>query len=372
MVGKLSDENPLGIRGLDFVEFAAPDPSVLARLFEQLGFKATGRHHTKNVVLFRQGDINFLVNAEPASFASRFADVNGVGVAAIGVRVEDARRAFAKAIKWGAWAFEGEKVGPGELRIPAIQGIGHSLIYFVDRWPGKTAGSDGAAGASIYDVDFRALGDVNDAQAAVPGVGLLAVDHLTQVVSHGTVDEWKDFYRSVLHFTEIHEANANWHGTGGESVMVSPGNLIRIPVYEEGSSRTDLMHRYLHEHAADGVQHIALSTGDIFTAVDRMIASGLEFVQPPAQYYEHLDARLPNHGLDIAALQARNILLDGEIAPSGEPLLFLQTFVRRGLGEMAIEIVERRGHQGFGAGNLDALAQAVGDIEATSRGGSGQ
>lgn len=357
MTATLSADNPLGIRGLDFVEFASPAPAALMRLFEQIGFTAVARHVTKNVVLFRQGDLNFLVNAEPASFASRFADVNGVGVVAIGIRVEDAQRAFDQAIQWGAWAFEGEKIGPTELRIPAIQGIGHSQMYFVDRWRGKTMRPNDPADTSIFDVDFRALPGVANAQAAVPGIGLRAVDHFTQVVSRGTLDEWKDFYRSVLHFTEIHEGNANWHVSSESSVMVAPDNLIRIPVYEEGAPRTDLMHRYLHEHATDGVQHVALATDSIFAAVDRMKEAGLRFVEPPAQYYASLDARLPGHGLDIAALKSRNILVDGEIPEGGTPLLFLQTFVRRGLGEMAIEIVERRGHQGFGEGNLAMLAQ---------------
>jgi 4-hydroxyphenylpyruvate dioxygenase len=362
MIANPSSDNPLGIRGLDFVEFASPAPAALMRLFEQLGFTAVARHITKNVVQFRQGEINFLVNAEPASFASRFADVNGVGVVAIGIRVEDAQRAFDQAIQWGAWEFEGEKIGPSELRIPAIQGIGHSLIYFVDRWRGKTNRPNDPADTSIFEIDFRALAGVANAQAVVPGLGLREVDHLTQVVSRGTLDEWKDFYRQVLHFTEIHEVNANWHVASESSVMVSPGNLIRIPVYEEGSPRTALMHSYLHEHAADGVQHVALSSDDIFATVDRMKAAGLEFVQPPEQYYASLDARLPGHGLDVAALKARQILVDGEISATGEPLLFLQTFVRRGLGEMAIEIVERRGHHGFGEGNLATLAQAASSL----------
>lgn len=345
--------NPLGIRGLEFVEFASPKPAALARLFTQIGFRAVARHRSKAVTLYRQGDINFLINAQPDSFASRFADVNGVGVAAIGMRVEHAQQACHQAVRWGAWRFDDETIGPQELRIPAIQGIGHSLIYFVERWRGRP-GSD----ESVFDIDFVPQDGIDDIQAAFAGTGLETVDHLTQVVSRGTLGEWTDFYRTVLHFSAAHEANANWHVSEASGVMVSPGNLIRIPVYEEGSQRTALMHRYLHEHATDGVQHVALSTKDIFSTVDRLREAGLELVEPPAPYYDQLDARLPGHGLDVDALRRRHILVDGDTSSPGAPRLFLQTFVRRGLGEMALEIVERRGDEGFGAGNLAALEQA--------------
>lgn len=355
------DDNPLGIRGLDFVEFATPEPEALARLFTAIGFRALARHRSKAVTLYRQGDINFLINAEPDTFASRFADVNGLGVVAIGMRVAHARQAYSRAIQWGAWRFDQEQVGPHELRIPAIQGIGHSLIYFVEHWRGKDSGesSDKAGkGESVFDVDFLPEPGIGDVQAEPVGTGLKTIDHFTQVVSRGTLAEWKDFYRSVLHFSELPEAHANWHVSQASSVIVSPGNLIRIPVYEEGAPRTAVMHRYLHEHATDGVQHVALATDDIFATVDRIRREGLEFVQPPVEYYAQLDARLPGHGLDIAALQQRHILVDGDTSQPGAPRLLLQTFVRRGLGEMALEIIERRGGTGFGEGNLVALEQA--------------
>ncbi|QGZ66450.1 4-hydroxyphenylpyruvate dioxygenase family protein [Paraburkholderia acidisoli] len=359
------DPNPLGIRGLDFVEFATPDPEALARLFTAIGFRALARHRSKAVTLYRQGDINFLINAEPDTFASRFADVNGLGVVAIGMRVAHAKQAYSRAIQWGAWRFDHEQIGPHELRIPAIQGIGHSLIYFVEHWRGKTGTNESGveprmqpSGESVFDVDFLPQPGIDDVQAEPEGCGLKTIDHFTQVVSRGTLAEWKDFYRSVLHFSELPEAHANWHVSQASSVIVSPGNLIRIPVYEEGAPRTAVMHRYLHEHATDGVQHVALATHDIFATVDLIRREGLEFVQPPAGYYAQLDARLPGHGLDVAALQQRHILVDGDTSQPGAPRLLLQTFVRRGLGEMALEIIERRGDTGFGEGNLVALEQA--------------
>lgn len=354
-----ADDNPLGMAGLEFVEFAAPAPDDLARRFEQLGFKAIARHVSKAVTLYRQGQMHFLLNAEPDSFASRYAEEYGMGVCAIGIRVDSAQRAFDRALELGAWAFEGERIGKGELAIPAIQGIGDSHIYFVDRWRGRGGLTGGVGDISIFDIDFRPI-DPATAQADLhhAGSGLLVqVDHLTQTVGAGRMQEWLDFYRDLLHFREIHEINANWHVSAESRVMVSPDGEVRIPLYEEGTARTQLMHDYLPDHPGEGVQHIALATDDIVGSVDALAANGVEFVEPPAAYYDSIDARLPGHGLDIEALRRRGILVDGEIV-DGVPKLFFQTFVKRRAGEIFFEIVQRSGHQGFGEGNLDLLASA--------------
>lgn len=353
------DANPLGMAGLEFVEFAAPAPDALARRFEQLGFKAIARHVSKAVTLYRQGQMNFLVNAEPDSFAARYAQEYGTGVCAIGIRVDNAQRAFDRAVELGAWAFEGERIGVSELTIPAIQGIGDSHLYFVDRWRGRGGLRGGVGDISIFDLDFRPI-DIGTAHADLDyaGVGLRQVDHLTQTVGTGRMQEWLDFYRDLLHFREIHELNANWHVSEESRVMVSPDGGVRIPVYEEGSRRTQLMHAYLPDHPGEGVQHIALATDDILSCSDALVANGVEFVEPPASYYDGIDARLPGHGVDIDALRARGILIDGEIGADGVPRLFFQTFVKRHPGEIFFEIVQRQGHHGFGEGNLGALAKA--------------
>jgi len=351
--------NPLGMAGLEFVEFAAPEPAALEKQLARLGFKAIARHVSKNVTLYRQGQMNFLVNAEPDSFAARYAEEYGMGICAIGVRVDNARRAFEQALRQGAWAFEGERLGAGELRIPAIQGIGDSHIYFVDRWRGRGGQRGGVGDISIFDIDFRPI-DVATAQADLEhgGTGLKRVDHLTQTVGAGRIGEWLDFYRDLLHFREIHEINANWHVAQESRVMVSPDGEIRIPVYEEGTHRTALMHDYLPDHPGEGVQHIALATDDIVPCIDALKANGVAFVEPPAAYYDSVDARLPGHGVDLDALRARHVLIDGEIGADGVPRLFFQTFVKRRPGEIFFEVVQRSGHHGFGEGNLDALAKA--------------
>ncbi|WP_250526731.1 VOC family protein [Caballeronia sp. GAWG2-1] len=345
-------DNPLGIAGLEFVEFSSPDPQGLAALFERLGFVPVAQHVSKAVTLFRQGSMNFLLNAEPDSFASRFAESHGVGIAAIGIRVVDAALAHERAVEFGAWDFEGEKIGPNELAIPAIQGIGDSHIYFVDHWPGKDSGV-----STIYDIDFRPIAG---AKAEPGGTGLFEVDHFTQTVGAGRIREWLDFYREVLHFSEIHQVHPDWHVSQDSAVTVSPCGNIRIPVYEEGTYRTDLMQQYLPDHEGEGVQHIALASQDIFASVDALMARGMRFLNPPPRYYDQIDERLPGHGLDIDKLRARGILVDGEILPDGTPQLFLQTFAEREPGDMFFEIVERRGHHGFGEGNLSAIAKARG------------
>jgi 4-hydroxyphenylpyruvate dioxygenase len=353
------EHNPLGTAGLEFVEFAARDPQALGQTFEQLGFKPIARHVSKDVTLYRQGEMNFLLNAEPDSFAARYAEEYGAGVCAVGIRVADAQLAFDRAVELGAWAFEGEKVGKGELVIPSIQGIGDSHIYFVDRWRGRGGLRGGVGDISIFDIDFRPIEiDTAHADLSHAGTGLVAIDHLTQTVGAGRMQEWLDFYRDLLNFREIHELHANWHVAAESRVMVSPCGAIRIPLYEEGTQRTSLMHEYLPDHPGEGVQHIALATGDIFACVERLMANDIEFVEPPSRYYEQIDARLPGHGLDLERLKRGRILVDGEIGADGVPLLFFQTFVRRRAGEIFFEIVQRKGHHGFGEGNLSALAKA--------------
>ncbi|KQR87202.1 4-hydroxyphenylpyruvate dioxygenase [Burkholderia sp. Leaf177] len=354
----MDGDNPLGVAGLEFVEFSSPDPERLRALFEQLGFARVARHISKDVTLYRQGNMNFLVNADDDSFATRFAETHGVGICAIGLRVFDAPTSHERAVDSGAWDFEGERLGPNELMIPAIQGIGDSHIYFVDHWEGRNAPPSEKA-KSIYDIDFKWL-DAQTAQTALHDndAGLVKVDHFTQTVGAGRLADWLEFYLQVLHFKELHAIHPDWKVAQDLPVIVSPCQTFSIPVYEEGTYRTSLMRDYLPDHSGEGVQHIALASKDIFASVDVLRARGMRFVQPPSRYYEQLDARLPGHGLDVDALRARGILVDGRITDDGTPKLFLQTFIQHEAGDMFFEIVERRGGEGFGEGNLIALGKA--------------
>ena len=409
--------NPLGLAGLEFVEFAAPHPEKLGAMFESLGFVAVAQHISKRVTLYRQGDMRFLINGEPDSFAERYAQEYGVSICALGLRVSSAKQAFKKALALGAWPFEGERVGPAELKLPAIQGIGDSHVYFVDRWPGRVASppstgiatpapavapsnAPSALATSIYEVDFRPLNaegaaltgtvvpesTVSSADSLsvspaaflaptdrppLPRVGLHNVDHFTQTVGEGRMQEWLDFYRELFNFREIHDLHPEWRVARSARVAVSPCGAIRIPLYEEGTHRTQLMHRFLPDHPGEGVQHIALASDNIFATVDALSVRGVELIEWPEAYYEQIDLRIPGHGLDVEALRRRNILVDGVIDSDGTPHLFLQAFVRHAPGEMFFEIVERRGHAGFGEGSLEALLRSC-DAAPASAQGNGQ
>ncbi|MCB1986844.1 MAG: 4-hydroxyphenylpyruvate dioxygenase, partial [Burkholderiaceae bacterium] len=197
-------DNPMGTDGFEFIEYAAPDPAAMGRAFEAMGFKPVARHRHKNVLLYRQGTINFLINAEPDSFAQRFARLHGPSVCAIAFRVHDAKAAYERAVSLGAWGYAG-KAGPGELNIPAIKGIGDSLIYFVDRWRGKGGAQPGDIGnIGFFDVDFEALPGISAQEALHPfGHGLTYIDHLTHNVHRGRMGEWADFYERLFNFREI-------------------------------------------------------------------------------------------------------------------------------------------------------------------------
>src|SRR5215468_9396890 len=228
-------ENPMGTDGFEFIEYAAPDPAAMAKVFERMGFKAIARHRHKNVALYRQGGINFILNAEPDSFAQRFARAHGPSICAIAFRVQDAKFAYERAIGLGAWGYAGS-AGPGELNIPAIKGIGDSLIYLVDRWRGKNGAKPGDIGnIGFYDVDFEPLPGVSREELDPAGHGLMEIDHLTHNVHRGRMDEWAEFYERLFNFREVRYFDIEGKVTGIRSkAMTSPCGLIRIPINEEG------------------------------------------------------------------------------------------------------------------------------------------
>ncbi len=350
----ISSANPMGTDGFEFVEYAAPDPDKLGALFAQLGFRAIARHRHKNVTLWRQGGINFIVNAEPDSFAQRFARLHGPSICAIAFRVADAAAAYRRALELGAWGFDTHS-GPMELNIPAIKGIGDSLIYFVDRWRGKNGRRGGIGDISIYDVDFEPIGDATDLHA---GAGLTGIDHLTHNVHRGRMAEWADFYTRLFNFREIRYFDIEGQVTGVKSkAMTSPCGKIRIPINEEGQERAGQIQEYLDRYRGEGIQHIALATDDIFATVESLRAAGVQFLDTPDTYYELLDKRLPGHGEDVARLRTNRILLDGAVQP--EKRLLLQIFTQTVIGPIFFEIIQRKGDQGFGEGNFKALFESI-------------
>src|SRR5712691_8804227 len=300
-------DNPLGTDGFEFIEYAAPDPLALGALFEQLGFTAIARHRSKDVLLYRQGEINFVVNAEPGSFAQAFARVHGPSICAMAFRVKDAGHAYRKLVEKGAWGVEAHP-GPMELNIPAIKGIGDSLIYLVDRYPGN------GTGVSIYDIDFVPLPGVPQHP---PGAGLTYIDHLTHNVHRGRMDEWAGFYERLFNFREVRYFDIEGKLTGLKSkAMTSPCGKIRIPINESTDDKSQIQ-EYLSAYHGEGIQHIALGTSDIYHSVETLRGKGVPFQTVPDTYYEQVDQRLPDHGEDVARLAADRILIDGAPTKGG-------------------------------------------------------
>ena len=339
-------DNPLGTDGFEFIEYAAPDPAALGKLFEQMGFTAVAKHRSKNVLLYRQGGINFIVNAEPDSFAQSFARVHGPSICAIAFRVKDAGYAYRQSVAKGAWGVENHP-GPMELNIPAIKGIGDSLIYLVDRYPGN--GTD----VSIYDIDFVPLAG---ADQEPEGAGLAVIDHLTHNVHRGRMDEWAGFYERLFNFREIRYFDIEGKLTGLKSkAMTSPCGKIRIPINESSDDKSQI-HEYLVAYHGEGIQHVALGSDDIFATVEALRKRQVAFQETPQTYYEMLPTRLPGHTEDVQRLQANHILIDG--APARNEML-LQIFTTTVIGPIFFEIIQRKGNEGFGEGNFQALFESI-------------
>ena len=349
-------DNPMGTDGFEFIEYAAPDPVAMGALFVRMGFKPVAKHRHKNVTLYRQGGVNYLINAEPDSFAQRFAKLHGPSICAIAFRVQDAKRAYERVLEKGAWGYAGT-AGPGELNIPAIKGIGDSLIYLVDRWRGKNGAKEGDIGnISFFDVDFEALPGISATEALnPPGFGLTYIDHLTHNVHRGRMSEWASFYERLFNFREIRYFDIEGQVTGVKSkAMTSPCGKIRIPINEEGNDKAGQIQEYLDKYHGEGIQHIALGSTDLFKTVDALRTNGVVLLDTIDTYYELIDQRIPGHGENVAELKKRKILVDGK-----KDALLLQIFSENQLGPIFFEFIQRKGDEGFGEGNFKALFESI-------------
>jgi 4-hydroxyphenylpyruvate dioxygenase len=344
-------DNPMGTDGFEFIEYTAPNPELLGSLFEQMGFSAIARHRSKDVVLYRQGLVNFVVNREPDSFAQSFARVHGPSVCAFAMRVKDAAHAFQRAVSLGAKPHHGP-VGPMELNIPAIQGIGGSLIYLIDRYP-----AGGGGDLSIYDVDFV---PIEGRDQHPKGAGLYEVDHLTHNVYAGRMDVWAKFYEKLFNFREIRYFDIQGKKTGLTSrALTSPCGKIRIPI-NEPSDKGSQIQEYLDAYNGEGIQHIALSANDIFATVETLRRKEVRFLDTPDSYYERVDARVRNHGEDLERMKKNRILLDGEgVDKEHHEDKLLQIFTETVIGPIFFEIIQRKGNEGFGEGNFRALFESI-------------
>lgn len=345
-MGDLFD-NPMGLMGFEFVEFASPTPGVLEPMFEKLGFMLVARHRSKDVVLYRQGGINFVVDREPHGAAAYFAAEHGPSACGLAFRVKDSHKAYKLALERGAQPLE-TMPGPMELRLPAIKGIGGAPLYLIDRFED---------GKSIYDIDFEF---VDGADRHPRGHGLETIDHLTHNVYRGRMAFWARFYERIFNFREIRYFDIKGEYTGLTSkAMTAPDGKIRIPLNEELARGSGQIEEYLLAFNGEGIQHIALATSDLPRTVDTLRQAGVPLMKaPPAAYYRMLEERLPGHGEDPGALQARGILLDGT-TKDARPRLLLQIFSAAVFGPVFFEFIQRKGDDGFGEGNFKALFESM-------------
>lgn len=340
-------ENPMGLDGFEFVEFSGPEPELFHNVFTALGFSKVAKHRSKAVSLYRQGDINFVLNEEPRTRAAFFAEEHGPGACGMAFRVKDAHYAYNRAIELGAEPVD-VKVSPMELKLPAVRGIGGALLYLIDRYE---------PGSSIYDIDFRFL---DGAELNPKGVGLEVIDHLTHNVYRGRMDYWAKYYEDLFGFRQIRYFDIQGQHTGLISrAMSAPDGKIRIPLNEEASREAGQIEEYLLEFNGEGIQHIALATPDIYATVDALRAQGVPMMSaPPQTYYEMLEERLPGHGEMVGDMHTRGILLDGTME-GGERKLLLQIFTETMIGPVFFEIIQRKGDEGFGEGNFQALFESI-------------
>lgn len=333
-------ENPCGLDGFAFLEFSGPDKTLLERQFHEMGFNHTATHKEQDIAMYEQNNICFIVNAASDCQASRHAQTHGAGACAMGFKVKDAKHAFDYAIAHGAKAFKDcEHAHHGLL---AIEAIGGSVIYFVDETHLPYAQQWKKAASQTLSTKTA---------------GLTNIDHLTHNVYRGNMDKWAQFYEDIFNFQEIRFFNIVGKMTGLISrALASPCGKIKIPLNE---SKDDLsqIEEFLHEYHGEGIQHMALSCDDIYQTVRQLGENGVAFLDVPDTYYEMIHARIPWHTEPLDKLQEGRILIDGE--PDPQKGLLLQIFTENVFGPVFFEIIQRRGNQGFGEGNFQALFEAI-------------
>lgn len=339
--GQITEQNPLGLNGVDFLEFTGPDAEHFDKLFTKMGFTCIGQIPTKNIKLYRQGDINFIVNLEPETFAAEFTKLHGPSVSSTGFRVGDANKAFEIAVKRGAKPYTGTNTQKGAAPYPAIYGIGDSLIYFIDE----------KNHIDLYKNQFQ----LPDISVRPIGMTLNIVDHFTNNVPAGEMDKWSQFYIDIFNFRESRYFNISGKSTGLFSrAMRSPCGKFSVPINEPKDKKSQIQ-EYLDDYKGSGIQHIALTTDNIIPTLENLNKNQIPFLSPPPHtYYSMLKDRLPQVVEDINRLEKNAILVDGD-----EHGYLLQIFTKNAIGPVFFEVIQRKGHDGFGDGNFQALFDAI-------------
>ncbi|WP_372016216.1 4-hydroxyphenylpyruvate dioxygenase [Pseudoxanthomonas sp. 10H] len=341
-------ENPMGIDGFEFVEFAAPagQAQQLHDYFRQLGFVQVARHKTRPISTYRQGDCTFLINEDPDSFAARFAEQHGPSACGFAIRVRKlADWARTQALKNGAEAFDARDELSKAVAAPVIKGIGDCMLYIVDRYDEK---------GTIHDPDYEYLPGV---ELMPRGFGLTFIDHLTHNLYHGNMAKWADYYERLFNFREIRYFDIKGAKTGLLSkAMTAPDGMVRIPLNESSDPKSQI-NEYLDAYRGEGIQHIACFTDDIYETVEKMRQAGVEFLDTPDTYFDVIDQRIPDNGEDVERLRRNKILIDAD--PETKQRKLLQIFTQNAIGPIFFEIIQRKGNEGFGEGNFQALFESI-------------
>ena len=340
----VSADNPLGLDGFEFCEFTSPDPGQLEQQFRLLGFVPSHRHPTCNVERFVQGRINLLLNRDEGGHAATFRAAHGPSASSMAFRVDDAKAALAHAIATGAKPVDPADgiLGPDSV---AIEGIGGSFLYLVDRFGER---------GSIYD-GWDEIPGWRD-EAAKNDVGLDLLDHLTHNVRRGEMRTWSTFYSKLFGFEEQKYFDIKGQATGLFSqAMIAPDKAIRIPLNESQDEQSQI-EEYLREYQGEGIQHLALTTADIYDTVEKLRERGVRLQDTIETYFELIDKRVPGHGEDVERLKRNKILIDGSVGDEG---ILLQIFTENMVGPIFFEIIQRKGNEGFGNGNFQALFESI-------------
>ncbi len=340
-------DNPLGLDGFEFIEFVTHDPIGLATTFRGLGFTHVAHHNSKDMDLFRQGNINFIINNDKCSHSGYFYAEHGPGPCGFAFKVKNALRAYRRALEAGAQPVE-VLTHPMEVKMPAIRAIGGATLYFIE---------DINADTEFYDINFRWLEGVEHHPT---GYGFRQIDHITHNVYQGRIDYWARFYQRIFNFRELRSFNINGNYTALRSkAMTAPDGKIHIPLNEEADGGNGQINEYLKEFNGEGIQHIALLTDSLVQSLDKLLAAGIPMMTAPNEsYYQMLESRLPEHGMAPEVLKSRGILVDGDTKGSVKRLL-LQIFSNTLIGPVFFEFIERRGEHGFGEGNFKALFDSI-------------
>jgi len=339
----VTDANPAGTDGFEFVEFAHPEPELLRALFARMGYQRVAQHRTRAVELWQQGDITYVLNDEPGSHGRRFVEAHGPCAPSMGWRVADAAHAHEHAVKMGAQSYDGADKA---VDLPAIVGIGGSLIYFTDQY---------GDGRNPYE-EFDWV-----AEAKPKGVGFHYLDHLTHNVHKGNMDKWFQFYSQTFGFRQIRFFDIEGKYSGLFSrALTSPCGRIRIPINEDRGEKGQIV-EYLRRYNGEGIQHIAVGAEDIYAATDEIAARGVLFMpKPPASYYDLSKTRVTGHQEPIDRMARHGILIDGEgVVDGGETRILLQIFSKTVIGPIFFEFIQRKGDDGFGEGNFRALFESI-------------